>query len=229
MNGYIDTIQEESVNFKLGAETIIIFRAKFGDHLALAELREGISSLLRRNMIRDAGIMLRRYFLIAGIKERVIDSLSGKDALLLYLILVTLNSFRIKLPFLKPNEKPIDGTQKELPYDYPGRRWATWVTLLGEVFGWSRQDIFDMYPEEVACYVQEAIVTNYYKAEQLRALSEVSYKYDKVSKTSKFIPTPMPFWMAEGLTSKEKKVRVKRTMIPMGNVVSLCAKSEKPE
>jgi hypothetical protein len=43
----------------------------------------------------------------------------------------------------------------------------------------------------------------------------------------KFTPTPVPFWMSDGLMNKEPVIRTKKAMLPVGNVVDLTVKKTK--
>jgi len=235
MNGYIDAIRaDQKIKVQLRDKTITIYRAKFRDHLLLARLRKDFADCIRRDMATEAKAIFRLYFLTAGITEEMYESMDAKDALFVYLLLVELNSFKIELPFLTVNESDNgDGTQDKkeepLPYDYPDRQWAKWITFLAETFGWTRNDIFEMYPEEVACYMQEAIVITYFRREDERSLSKVSYKYDEGSKKYSFIPTPMPFWMSKELMKEETKVKIRKDMLPAGNVIDLSAVDKKKD
>jgi len=223
MNGYIDAIRaDQTIQIELRDDkVIVVHRSRFREHLQLARLRENFGDKIRRNMVTGAESILRLYFLVAGLKDSDINDLNGKEFLYVYLVLTEFNSFNIELPFLKPNPDMGDGTQKEVVYDYTDRQWATWISLLAKTYGWAASDIYQMYPEEVACYVQEAIVTNYHETELQRSLSKIAYKYDEGRKLYKFIPSPLPYWMASGLTEEDKKIPIRKDMMPMGNVMDL--------
>jgi len=222
INGYIDAIRtDQIIRIELHDKIVTVPRSRFREHLLLARLREEFGDNIRRNMVTEAESILRRYCLVAGLETKDIDGMSGKEMLFVYLLLADFNAFKIELPFLTPNPNS-DGTQeKEVAYSYTDRQWATWVSLLADTYGWAAKDIYQMYPEEVACYIQEAIVTSYKEVELRRSLSKMSYKYDEGRKVFKFIQTPLPFWMVDGLMSGEKTVRVMKSMMPMGNVIDL--------
>ena len=63
------------------------------------------------------------------------------------------------------------------------------------------------------------MVSEYHEREDKRALSEISYKYDKVTKTSRFIPTPVYSWMID--ESLPAPVRMLAKMLPVGNVIKM--------
>lgn len=104
-----------------------------------------------------------------------------------------------------------------VPYDYKDRSWALWVHKLASRYGWTREQVFDLWPEEAACYMQEIMVSEFQEYEEIRVLSEVSYKYDKLTKTSKYIDLPKPSWML----SKSDNLpiyRIRKTILPVGDI-----------
>jgi hypothetical protein len=62
-------------------------------------------------------------------------------------------------------------------------------------------------------------VSEYHEREDRRALSEISYKYDQVTKTSQFIPAPAYSWMIDD--SPPEPVRIPVRMLPVGNVIKM--------
>jgi hypothetical protein len=90
---------------------------------------------------------------------------------------------------------------------------------LASRYGWSRDEIFNLWPEEAAAYIQEIMVSEYYEREDQRALSEISYKYDKATKTSQFISTPVYGWMIDD--SPPAPVRISVRMLPVGNIIKM--------
>lgn len=191
-------------------------RARLGLHLRL-------SRVLERITYEDMGetmAAITEYLDLAGAD---VAGLTGFEQLRALLILTELNRLQTLLPFLE-QQGPEDN--KEPPYTYPSRAWALWIHKLASRYSWSRDDIFNLWPEEAAVYIQEIILSEYDEADEQRALSQMSYSYDKATNISKFIPLPRPGWM---LDKKEpvKKMRIRRDMLPMSDeIINLTTMSD---
>jgi len=90
---------------------------------------------------------------------------------------------------------------------------------LASRYGWSRGEIFKLWPEEAAAYIQEIMVSEYHEREDRRALSEISYQYDKATKTSRFIPAPFYNWMVD--PAPPAPVRILAKMLPVGKIIKM--------
>jgi hypothetical protein len=76
----------------------------------------------------------------------------------------------------------------------------------------------------MGCYLQEIMVAEYNESDERRALSQMAYSYDKVSKKSRFHPLPRPSWMVSLVPAKPR--RVHRDMLPMGVVIDLSGRRD---
>lgn len=206
MQGYLDAIDPaQFVDVHLGGVWRRIYRARLGLHLRLARLAERF----------DAGpdaVPVREYLKACGVQ----GAGTGPEQLLAYALLRALNDWQWQLPWMN---EPINPQRKAPPYEYPDRVWAHWMHKLASRYGWTRDQVFELWPEEAAVYMQEIMVAEYDEAEERRALSELSYSYDKQSKTSRFIPLPRPGWMAGREAPKLRRIR--KDMLPVGNVIDL--------
>lgn len=185
-------------------------RARLGLHLRLSRLLEKIDFEDSQKTIEA----VREYLTGAGVN---IQPLTGLEQLRALVILSDLNRLQTRLSYL---EWAGDPDSKEPPYTYPSRAWALWVHKLASRYGWARDDIFNLWPEEAAVYIQEIILAEYDEADERRALSEMAYRYDKGSNKSKFIPLPRPGWMIDK-AELPKKIRTRKDMLPIGNVIKL--------
>lgn len=185
-------------------------RARLGLHLRLSRLLEKIDF----EDAQQSTEAVSEYLSAAGVDT---ESLTGFEQLRALIVLSDLNRFQAKLPYLEWDGGAVD---KEPPYTYPSRAWALWVHKLASRYGWSRDEIFSLWPEEAAVYIQEIILAEYDEADERRALSELAYKYDKTTNKSRFIPLPRPAWMVEK-KEKPKTIRVRKDMLPIGNIIKL--------
>jgi len=207
----VDTRQ--GVKIIIDSETVFVSRCRLLAHLQLSEIEIRIRKSSQPVLI---SALMIEYLTLAGMDEEQIKKASTYELLEAFFALRQLNAWQWLLPWLVNSET--GPTQPEF-YDYSGRRWAVWVHRLASRYGWSRDEIFNLWPEEAAAYIQEIMVSEYHEREDRRALSEISYKYDKASKTSQFIPTPVYSWMID--ESLPVAVRTSVKLLPVGNVIKM--------
>lgn len=204
----------QGVKIIIKGETVFVTRRRLLAHLQLSQIEVNIGGTEDPVMI---AAHLIEYLSIAGLTDEQLKEASVYELLEAFFALRLLNAWQWLLPWLEKQEADQDAPTEV--YDYDGRRWAVWVHRLASRYGWSPDTIWNLWPEEAAAYMQEIMLSDYYEREDKRALSELSYKYDKITKTSRFIPTPMYNWMVdEGLP---KVVRVPVRALPVGNVIGL--------
>lgn len=186
-----------------------IARARLGLFIRLVDLVRQIS---RADSPPAMAALLADYFSLCGFEPGV---LSGLDQLAAYSQLVELNQPTWLAAFQKWNGDP---EYKAPPYDYEGRKWAWWVHKLASRYGWTRDEILELWPEEAAAYLQEVIIAEYDEADERRSLSKLAYHTDQ-SNTMKFRPLPRPGWIID--PPRPKQIRIRRDMLPVGNVIDL--------
>lgn len=197
-----------------------VARARLGLHLRLAKISDLINQELLLENPAEAAHLISQYLEEAGLDAgQKVDYSAGQAGgvaqLGAYLKLAELNALRWLLPFQKWEGAP---TAPRPAYDYPGREWAWHIHKLASRYGWTRPEIFDLWPEEAASYLQEIFVAEFAETDEARSLTEIGYRYDKVTKQSTFIPTPRPGWM---LDEKPKMRRIRKDMLPMGHIIKL--------
>lgn len=214
MDGFLSAVDPlQRAKIIIDGEPVIVDRCRLLDHLRLSEIELKIANSKKPVPISAAVI---EYLFVAGLTDNQIKNASGYELLEAFFVLRKLNAWKWLPPWLKNQEKD-EGPG--VVYDYKGRRWAIWIHKLASRYGWTPDAIWNLYPEEVAVYMQEVMVAEYYEREDRRALSEVSYKYDKVTKTSRFIPSPLYSWMVDN--KPPEVVRVPVRALPVGNVIKL--------
>jgi hypothetical protein len=202
----VDTRQ--GVKIIIDGEAVLVPRCRLLAHLQLSEIEIRIKD--------TANPVLLSALIIEYLSAEQIKNASTYELLEAFFALRQLNAWQWILPWLANSETT---PSKPEFYDYSGRRWAVWVHRLATRYGWSRDEIFNLWPEEAAAYIQEIMVSEYYEREDKRALSEISYKYDKATKTSRFIPTPVYSWMIDD--SPPAPVRVLARMLPVGKIIKM--------
>lgn len=220
MRSYLDAISPNQIATVFLPEGQTVDRAKFGLHLRLGEIAQDYFSILPQKSANLIALTVKRYLFVAGVKYDP-ESVTGRMLLDAFVILRELNTFQMDLAFMRPDNS-IDTTKEAKPqFEYSGRMWALWIHKLASRYGWTRDYIFSLYPEEAACYLQEVLLSEYEDLEMKRLLSELSWKYDKQSKKSSFVPTPKPSWMIPEYKQEETIMKVPRVAMPAGVVKSL--------
>ena len=188
-------------------------RARLGLHLRLDKIAGEVEEAF---VNRDSHQIADRMNAYLSICDLSVAPLSGFEQLMAYSTLTRLNTLQGAFAFQKQQ-----APDSKLPsYHYSGRYIAWWVHQLSWHYGWSRDDIMALWPEEAAAYLQEIMVQELDDFERIRSLSELSYSYDKATQKSRFIPTPKPNWMVDAGTVK-KLFRIRRDMMPIGNIIEL--------
>lgn len=182
-------------------------RARFGLHIRLADLAQRIDAALRRRDATETARLVGEYFERAGF---VADGLSGLDQIAAYTQLARLNQMTWRAAMLRDT---IDRRQPP-PYDYAGRRWVWWAHKLASRYGWTVEEIFNLWPEEAVAYLQEILVSEYDERDEARSLSQFGYKHDQQAKKLYFRPLPRPAWMIEN--NIPKTIRIHKSLIPYG-------------
>jgi len=190
-----------------------IKRPRFGLHLRLGKLSEKIMDAIEGGDNEQAAALIARYFELSGFDT---TQLSGVEQLICLTPLLELNRVKMLFAF----QKYPAGEHDKPPYEYNGRNWAWWVHKLATRYGWTSDYIFNLWPEEAAAYLQEIIVSEYDELDERRSLSKVAYQYNKATKEYNFHPIPRPGWIIED-KKKTKPRRVRRDMLPVGNVIRL--------
>lgn len=211
---FLDLIRDDQqVELTIGETTVTLPRARLGIHLQLARAADRASVALRDGNHEEASRHILDYLGLAGVQTRGVDAVCLLSA---FIRLQQLNQLREVFPFMLERGDP---SEERPPYSYDGRVFALWIHRLAVTYGWSREDILGLWPEEAMAYVQEAIVYQYDEADRERSLSEAGYSYDKTTGASRFVPVTRPGWMVgdDGRTPTKTPKR----MVPLGVVVDI--------
>lgn len=204
MDGYLDALSEQSVTVTLAGQAVTVDRARLGLHIRLDALSAEFEAAPGSLEMAEA---VRAYFEALGLD---IGQAHPAEVLRAFAQLRAFNGWQMSLAFMKGGGPP----KEPVTYDYEGRNWAWVVHKLASRYGWSRDEIFSLWPEEAACYLQEVLVSEHHEAEERYSLSELAYHYDKVTGKSHYQPMAKPAWMYS--TELPKPVRMLRSMLPFG-------------
>jgi len=213
---FYEAIKPRSTEITLAGELHTIERARLGRFFRLGELYRKYQKALSKQSARSIEYLLDYLALSSDISREEWEDCSPLEFADGFLRLVELNNVRMDLPIFSESQE-----RKEKIYDYSGRFISTWITRLARMYGWSSEHILNLFPEEAACYIQEAEIQEFNEKEFIYRLSDMAYTYDKGTKRSRYIPLKKPGWM---LVEKEKEIetiKIPAKFIPQGVVIDL--------
>lgn len=203
----------QGVNIIIAGQPVYVARCRLLAHLQLSKLETDIQA--KSNPVEISALIIE-YLFLAGLSDSQIKEASTYELLEAFFALRYLNAWQWLLPWLA---KPGQSNSDPEIYDYEGRRWAVWVHKIASRYKWSPETIWNLWPEEAAAYLQEIMLSEYSEREDRRALSQLSYNYDKITKTYHYVPAPMYSWMVDD--RPPKPVRIPVSALPVGNVIRL--------
>lgn len=112
------------------------------------------------------------------------------------------------------------GDDEILPWDYDERTWFYWAHILAKAYGWALEEIENLDPTHAIALLQEIFVEGQLNKEWEWSLTELAYRYDKITKKSHYEPLKRPTWMQLDIGAV-KKFRIQKALIPVGNVIDI--------
>jgi len=204
-----------SAEVMLGGRVIKVSRARLGLFLRLERrLREARQAIKNH----DVGSLINsiRSYLELAIGEEV-DPLdcNWAEFFSAFILLVSLNRIPSHIKALTARDHR---RSRPPPWDHPDRTYVLWIHLIATNYGWSREEIENLWPEEAAAFVQEILIDEQTKREWEYFLSPIAHPTDKRGKDM-FKPLPRPLWMQEG--ARVKKMKIPRKLLPSGRIIDL--------
>jgi len=213
---FYEAIKPRSTEITIAGEPRTIERARLGRFFRLGELYRKYQKALSKRSARSIEYLLDYLALSSDISREEWENCSPLEFADGFLRLVELNNVRMNLPIFSESQE-----KKEKVYDYNGRFISTWVTRLARMYGWSSEHILNLFPEEAACYIQEAEIQEFNEKEFVYRLSEMAYTYDKGTKRSRYVPLKRPGWMLAEKEKEVEKIKIPIGAIPQGVVINL--------
>lgn len=134
---------------------------------------------------------------------------------------VILNNVTKDFPILRGSGQE----EKVQPWEYDGRSWYFWLNLFASNYGWNESTIAEMEVDTAIGLYQEITISDQMRQEWEWGLSEVSYSYNSSTKQSEFRSLPRPDWMKPIIPKELPVIRMRKDMLPMGNIIDLGAKN----
>lgn len=215
---FYEAIKPRSTEITIAGESRRVERARLGRFFRLSEAYRKYREALDGQNSRAIDYLFGYLALSSGISKEQWGSCSPLELADGFLCLVQLNNVQLDLPLFSGVPE-----REEKVYDYRGRFIATWVTRLARMYGWTAQYILEsLFPEEAVCYLQEVEIQDFNEREFAYSLSELAYRYDKGTKTSRYVPLKKPGWMvAKKREAEVEEPKIPAAFIPQGIVIDL--------
>lgn len=201
---------EPQIAISLGGREYLSTRARLGTFVYLQQARKDMRAAAARG---ENGTLTDALFVwmqtAIGVERAEFERASWLEIGVAYGRLDALNLIEEELPILR-------STGGKVPrWDYPRREIIAWVDMIAHAYGWSKDEIVNLYPEEAVAIWQEIAAREYYERRFDHALSQVAYETDRSGRVT-YRPLDMPFWMATG---DSHKVKIPKTALPIGNII----------
>lgn len=149
------------------------------------------------------------------------NALPWYEFLNVYSSVVSLNLPSIEFPLLISNKKK---EEKKLPWEYTGRAWFFWLNLFAHNYGWSEEVIENMDIDSALGLYQELLMDEQFEREWQWGLSEIAFPYNSATKKQEYKPLQRPEWMLPLAPTQLPVIKIRKDMMPMGNIVDLSVK-----
>lgn len=187
---------------KLGGHEYQVPRVRLGQYFVLEQIRMGKATSKKV-----------RHYLAHLLGEPVTGS--GRELLNAFMDATHLNRPGAQFAILKGGDA---SKLKGEVWDYDCRWTVRWVHLISKTYGWSRAEVLQLDLDEAIGYIQEIALDEQFASEWRYQLSELAYKYDSASKTSKFVPLPRPLWMTIPKPFPKLK-KIPKMYLPQGPIL----------
>ena len=151
------------------------------------------------------------------------DTVPWWEFLTVYSEVVSLNSPTIKFPILESSIKE----SKPLPWEYEGRGWFFWFNLFAKNYGWTENMIEILDIDTAIGLYQEISIDDQFEKEWEWSLSEIAFPYNQSTKKQEYKPLERPEWMLPISPKQLPTMKMRKDMMPVGNIVDLSVKADK--
>ena len=145
---------------------------------------------------------------------------TGRTLFYIIMAIAQVNYFPDTLAFLEPTSTKTEKKPEPPAWNYPARGLNHWVHLIAKTYHWSRDEIFNLWPDEAMCYIQEILVDEYKDKEWEWELAGFGWKTDKSGISTKN-PFPAPDWAKMASTMEIPRTNLRVDMLPVGSVINI--------
>jgi len=200
---------------ELGREKYELTKAKLRLWFQLSSIQDTISKAVEHKDFTTLSSSIQSY--VSTAFDVQVNDLPWEEVIDAFVANSNFNILDFEIPLL------LTKTEKdtEVPWDYDGRNWFFWASVIAKEFGWSLDNIAELEVEEGIKLLQEILVDKQLDKEWEWMLSDRAFTYVPETKTYKFNPLERPEWMKISTKPVQRKIVViPEHMLPVGNVIS---------
>lgn len=193
----------------LGGTEYNVDRARLKRWLQLEGIREQIARASDREDRSGFVAQIYSYLSVALSVEDNFEHLPWFEVVEAYQKILSINSPTLDLPLLHATD-----SGERVLWDYEGRTWYSWANIFSRAFGWALDYIAELDLDDAIALLQEIKADEQIQREWEWMLTEVSY-----DRKGKHKELPRPHWMRGIIIPDASKTKIKRSILPVGNVV----------
>jgi hypothetical protein len=195
---------------------IKFFNPRFRKWIELQEQKENISRAVDEKRVEFPKLIYEFLSTALNIDERIFHKMEWKDVIIFYSQVSKKIIPQFSIPLIQSKTEKLDPPL----WDYKGRAWFAYSHILESAYGWTNEYVEKLPVFDAMAKIQEILLERQMEKEFLWSMSENSAIYDAKAQTSKPNPLPRPEWMKSNEKAElpVKKIRMKKSMLPVGNV-----------
>jgi hypothetical protein len=207
----------EQTSFTLGDVEYTVAKLGLRQWLELEEQNKKIIDFMKGKSMLDASAAICSYLSIyTKIDIDTLKTYFWLDIADAYISILLACIPKISFPLLHGKTE----NQSPISWDYEGRTWYLWSHLIASKYGWTLDNIENLYFEDAIALIQEILIDDQLQKEWDWSLSEIAYSYNKASHKSEFKALPRPSWMVGMNKIKEPEVvKMPVSIMPVGNII----------
>lgn len=210
-------MEQRSQLISLGGREWSISRARLGGFIRLQQARESLHKGVDEadnGLITDSLYECLRVA-IPDLKPTDFHSAPWYEVFSAYLVVEQINT--IPEHYEYSIIRFAQASRRGVPWDNPLRSSIIWIHIIARAYGWSKEQIENLWPEEAVAFVQEILADDQHEREFIHSLSQVAYQYNKATKKSKYVPLTRPIWMT-ARRKREVVTLLRKDLLPVGEV-----------
>ena len=210
---------------KILGKSITLQRLPLRGWAKLEEIKKAIDDAISTKDSNNYFLALVQFIEMASSTPPKIewDKLPWFEFLSVYSDAIRINTPSLQFPVLV-GEK---GETKKQPWEYEGRSWYFWLNLFAKNYGWNEEVIGEMDIDTAIGLYQEILIDGQFEKEWQYSITEIAYEYQEHSKKSVYKPLDRPEWMLPLAPTQLPIVKMRKDMMPMGNIIDMQAEEQK--
>lgn len=204
---------EPRVRITVGGRGFSIARARLGGYL---RLQLASHRVLEAGASQDTGSLADALFaFLEGtieLSREAFEQAPWLDLILAFKAVIEANAL--------PNAQELailqfktEGTT--VAWDYPQRPLIIWLHLFASAYGWTKEEVMDLWPEEAMALLQEIQADELADKEFQHMHSTLAYDQPQEGRAV-YKPLSKPNWMV--MSRKPLKMKIERSLLPIGTV-----------